>query len=481
MGVPKDMLNRLKTYAVTITIAFASVFLISQASFAQPYACIPTCSEIDAEFLVFAAGATLQTINNQDLEVQIRSEEGNATFEVGIFDGDALQNAIDFEDFTWWDRVSGRPPLELLFSVFQDPEGNGQGNGVVVARWSSQGSAGNNTGQPMPDNEWFSRTLPNDPGAQTEQGFYSYQLVVSVLAPDPNPAGEALNPFKLRTDGVISITAGSAFNYIAPIDNFFDIITIYPDIDFFDPACIGPPNGMGGYCDPDDPSCCLFNTNYDGNWKFCMVVPDGLNTLDIWDGDLDYGSSAGDPNPPFTCNFATGVALDTDDQNTPIPLPPWSAGTDVVQQGMSTPTAPPDDFGCLALNLRTPSINYDLVGPGGVSFTNVNPSGNLEWELFNISTEPFNPNLYDIHVDSIEGGLWCIQPFGNDIDNLNSLRLPYDMFGVDDEGNPVLPPADEPDASVPTLNEWGMLTFVVAALFASVYYLRRRRMAYTAE
>ncbi len=492
-GIPRYMFNKLKTCGVIIAIAFTSFFLISQVSFAQPYACIPTCINDDAKFLIFAAGATLQTINNQNLEVQIRSEENSPTVEIGVFDGDAIQEFIVFEDFTWWDRASNRPTVELLFSLFPDPEGNGQGNGNVVATWSSDGSIGDNMGDPMPDNEWFSRVLPNAPGAQTEDGFYSYRLEVSVLNPDPDPAGEAWNAFKLRTDGIISITAGSAFNYMAARDNFFDLITIYPDYNDSIPECVLPPgqtNELGGFCDPDDPSCCLFNTTYDGNWKFCMIVPEGVNTLDIWDGDLDYGSASADPTPPdFPCNLADGQSVDTDDQNTPIALPPWSVGTDVVTQGISTPTGPPDDLECLATNLRRPSINYNLIGPGGVTYTNTDPSGNLEWELFNISTEPFDPDLYDIQVDNIEGGLWCIEPFGNDIRNLNSLRLPFDMFGLDENGNPVLPtpmpspmPTPEPIVrDVPTLNVWGMFGFGLITLFVSIYYLKRRRATNTAK
>jgi hypothetical protein len=230
------------------------------------------------------------------------------------------------------------------------------------------------------------------------------------------------------------------------------------------------------FCDPvEDPSCCLNPTNYDGVWKFCFIVPQSIDTLDIWDGDLDFGSESFDAEG--NCIKPDGVALDTDDPNTPIPLPEWALNTDAITQSASIPTAPADDHGCSPLVNRPPSVTYDLVGPNGVSYTNVNPSGNIEWELFNISTLPFNPIFFDIHVDSIEPGLWCIKTNGNDMQNLNSLRVPYAVIGVDEEGNPVFPP--EMPTRIPTLNEWGLLTLSAFALLISVYYIRRQRKVAT--
>ncbi|GJM14912.1 MAG: hypothetical protein DHS20C13_02390 [Thermodesulfobacteriota bacterium] len=460
-------LNLSFLFLILLFFCFAPI----KSAYSQ-FSCIPTCDETDGRMLTFAAGASLQTINNQNVEVRIVSPVGSDTLEIGIFDGDTMVP----DDFTYWDKAQGRPAIILDYTLILDPEGTGMGNGTVIATWSSDGSFGDNVGDPMPDNQWFIRELQNSPGAQTEDGSYSYRLEVSIANPDPDPAGEALSPFKLRADGVISIIAGSAFNYIVTLENFFDIITIYPDINFDDPTCFGP--GLPGfYCNPGDPECCLNNTPYNGTWKFCMIVPEGLNTLDIWDGDFDYGSDSFDSVDPFFCNAPDGISLDTNDQNTPIALPPWSAGTDVIQQGVSVPTAPPDDNGCFPLQLRSPSVNYNLVGPNGVSYTNVNPSGNIEWELFNISTEPFNPDLYDIHVDSIEGGLWCVEVFGNDVRNLNSIRLPFDMFGLDENDEPVLPGPNDP-AMVPTLSEYGLI--VMAGILGFVAFIAIRRKQATA-
>lgn len=466
----------LKQYGLSIAVAFACVLFVSQAAFAQPFSCIPTCDEVDGKMLVLAQGATLQTINNQDVEVGFISV--GPDIEIGIFDGDDLQEFVGFFNFTHWDLTEIRPPVVLEYRLILDPGGTGAGNGVIYKTWSSNGTFGDNVGEAMPDNDWFVQVLPNVPEARNASGTYSYRLEVSIFNPDPNPAGEAWNAFKIRSDGVTTILAGSAFNYIVPFDNFLDFITIYPNIDFFDTSCVAGVDVLpGGWCDPTDPNCCLHDTTYDGRYEFCMLVPSGLNTLDIWDGDLDYGSASFDQivNLPATCIVPDNVSLDTDDLNTPIALPPWSIGTDVVQQGVSVPTAPPDDFGCRRDTVRPPSIQYELVSPDGNRYTNVNPSGNLEWELFNISTNPPDPLLYDINVPDIPGGLWCIQVYGNDMRNLNSLRLPYDMFGVDERGNPVTPGIL---AAVPTFSEWGML--VVAILLGTVGFAAiRKRQATT--
>ncbi|MGB2692569.1 MAG: IPTL-CTERM sorting domain-containing protein [Thermodesulfobacteriota bacterium] len=451
------MKKNIKKYTLSIGIVFVSLFFLSQVSSAQPYACLPTCDVTDGEMLALAAMG-LSTSNNRNAEFQITSPPGSQTFEIGIFDGDGT--------FASWD-VNNDPFVILEYKLFLDPEGNGTGNSISIAEWSSDGTFGDNIGEPMPNNDWFIRELPNKEQARTADGSFSYRLVMRNL--NPNVLG--LNGYKVRSDGTVSIPAGSAFNYISSPRGFDDFKTLYPNLDADDPACFNPDTVT--FCDPlTDPSCCLIPTTYDGAWSFCFVIPESIDTLDIWDGDFDYGSASRDSEG--NCMRPDGINLDTDDPNTPIPLPEWALNTDAITQSASIPTNPPDDNGCSNLTIRPPSVVYDLVGPNGEIYTNVNPSGNIEWELFNISTLPFNPALYDIHVDNIEPGLWCVKTIGNDMQNLNSLRLPYAVIGVDDEGNPVFP--GESPTDVPTLNEWGLIIFSAFVLLASVCYLRRKRV-----
>ena len=449
---------KLTTLIVSLfTFTFFIVISVTP-SYAQ-YACLPTCDLNDGEFLALAAMG-LSTSNNRDAEFQITSASLNETFEIGIFDGDGSG--------TNWD-INNPPFVNLEYLLYADPQGNGTGNSFLIARWSSDGTFGDNLGEPMPTDEWFIRELPNVPEARTPDGIFSYRLEMINL----NPEALGLNGYKVRSDGTISIPAGTAFNYVSSPRAPEDFETLYPNIDIEDPACADIER-PGFFCDPlTDPNCCLNPTLYTGNWSFCFMVPDGLNTLNIWDGDFDFGSASFDNDD--NCIKPDNVDLDTDDSNTPIPLPEWAIGTDAITQSASVPTDPADDNFCNPLSIRPPSVNYDLVGPGGVRYTNDNPSGNIEWELFNISILPFDPSLYDIHVDSIPGGLWCVETFGNDLQNLNSLRFPYAVLGVDVNGDPVIePPVHLP---IPTLNQWGVFTLIALLGIVGFIILSRKKVA----
>ncbi|GJM15383.1 MAG: hypothetical protein DHS20C13_07100 [Thermodesulfobacteriota bacterium] len=447
-----------KIKSIFVFFLFLLLLVPVQSAFSQ-YACIPTCDTDDGQFLVLA-GIGLSTSNNRDAEFQIVSGAESEFFELGIFDGDGT--------FTNWD-INNAPTFVVLdVLLFADPEGNGTGNSELIARWSSNGTFGSNIGDPMPNDDWFIRTLPNSELARTEDGTFSYRLVMI----NTNPGALGLNGFKVRSDGVMAIPAGAAFNYSATPRAPEDFETLFPNVDITDPACADI-NRPGIFCDPlTDPSCCLNPSFYTGMWRFCFVAPEGLNTLNIWDGDFDYGSASFDAD--FNCIKPDNVALDTDDPNTPVPLPEWALNTDAITQSASVPTEPADDNGCNPLSNLPPSVNYNLVGPGGVSYTNVNPSGNIEWELFNISTNPFNPSLYDIEVDSIPGGLWCVETFGNDMQNLNSFRLPFTVFGVDDTGEPVLGPT--PPSPIPVFNAWGLFLLVALITGAAVYSIRKKKI-----
>ncbi len=451
-------MTKFRALYVSLLASILCIAIYATPSHAQ-FACLPTCDLADGEFLALAAMG-LSTSNNRNAEFQITSASISETFEIGIFDGDGSG--------TNWD-VNNEPFVVLEYSLYADPEGNGTGNSFLVARWSSNGAFGDNIGEPMPTDEWFTRVLSNIPQARTADGTYSYRLEMENL----NPDAVGLNGYKVRTDGAIFIPAGAAFNYVAPPRAQKDFETLFPNIDITDPACFDM-NRPGGFCDPfTDPSCCLNPTLYTGEWSFCFMVPDDLDTLDIWDGDFDFGSASFDDQG--NCIVPDNVNLDTDDQNTPIPLPDWAIGTDAITQSASIPTDPADDNFCNPLSTRPPSVIYNLVGPGGVSYMNTNPSGNIEWELFNISTLPFDPNLYDIHVDDIPGGLWCVETFGNDMQNLNSLRLPFAAIGVDDNGEPVVePPVDLP---IPSLNQWGVLALAVILGIVGFMAIRRKKVA----
>ncbi|MCH7519946.1 MAG: IPTL-CTERM sorting domain-containing protein [Candidatus Dadabacteria bacterium] len=124
---------------------------------------------------------------------------------------------------------------------------------------------------------------------------------------------------------------------------------------------------------------------------------------------------------------------------------------------------------------RPPSVTYSLVGPQGTNITNDNPSASQEWERFSITTGPLDPMVDDLSVAMLEPGLWLIKVFGLDQSNLNVIRFPFAINGVDENNDPV--PFDPPEdiRPIPTLSEWGLLTFVLFTLFISVYFIRRNR------
>ena len=311
-------------------IVFAAVLLVS-FSFVKPTSsleCMPTCSSVDGRFLTIA-GTGLSTIVDQEVIVNFHSTGDNLEF--GIFDGEAGEN---------WDLAPNPGSrFHVMYELYADPAGDASGlNGPVIATWTGDGSSGLNSGTPMANNNWSDFSFLNVPSAQTPDGSYIYSMRITPL--DPDIPGNAENVFKIRTSGELYVPAMFPVSFITPFGGqedqaFFteDIMTLYPnatfDIDTMS-VCGLPP---GETCDPNDPSCCLFETNYDGTWSFFMNVPGGEIGLNVWDGDFDYGDFA-------------GTVFDTDDPNTPGDpfLPPWSEGTDVVFQ-TARPADPHDNNG----------------------------------------------------------------------------------------------------------------------------------------
>ncbi len=405
------------------------------------------------------SGVGLATTNEDVLQLRVTSPAENAQFEIGIFDGDA--------DNTW-DTVAGVPAL-LDIEIFLDPNGDGSG-ATSIGRYSSDGTFGDNIGNPMPDNDWFQVVLNNSPGALNPDGTeHVYKLIITNL----NNGISSANTFKVRADGQLFAVAGQPFSYLVLITTELAFEIIYPDIDFFDPLCTEASAFLPYfYCDPADPTCCINNTNYDGSWDFNFVVPQGVETLEIWDGDLDFGSASLDAQG--VCDFADGIDVDSDDPNTPNNMvPPWAVGTSVNFEGMVSPTDPSDDASCSRIISRPPSVVYSLISPNGTRYDNSNPSGDQEWELFSISTNPPNPDLYDMSVPSIPPGVWKVEVIGNDLTNLNAFTLPYDLCAVDSLGNPA--GCDGKMVEVPTLNKWGLITMFTIIGIAGFIVIRRRQ------
>ena len=336
----------------------------------------------------------------------------------------------------------------------------------MIASWTGDGSGGFNVAMPMNNNDWTDFTFPNVSGAQAPNGDFIYTLLITPI--DPSVPSSAENVFKVRAKEKLYVPAMIPITFITPFAategiEFFveDILTLYPNATIdgqFASICWLPP---GELCDLNDPSCCLFETTYDGMWSFFIEVPPGESALDIWDGDLDYGDLA-------------GTVFDIDDPNTPGDpfLPEWSIGTDVVFE-TARPAIPNDNNGNSSevLFVRDPSIQYFVIDPLGNQYQNFNPSGDREWELFRLDTATDDPAIAEFRVDSIAPGLWEVKLIGVDLSNLNLILLLFDLLGeqIDDPGVP---------RPIPTLNEWGLI--VMAGILGIVGFMAIRRRNVTA-
>ncbi len=431
------------------------VFLMPSSAFA--YSCLPTCADNDGKFMALQGTELIIT----STKIGVISHPGAQTVELGIFDGD---NGVGADNF--WDSSE----ITMEYTLFADPNGDGSG-AFQVAKWTGDGSGGDNAGNPMPDNDWFVATLNNTNAAKAADGTFKYYLLVEGTSFVGNPT----NVFKVRTDGVLYLFP---FQNIAFTSSWFggpgtfvdNPKIIFPDFDPSDPACLDPGTGTIA-CERGEPGCCINNTTYDGIWDFYMDVPGNVSRLDLYDGDFDYSSApGGDPNAGG-CIQTTIV--DTDDPNTPNTLPPFDMGPNTQPEGANGDFLPPDD-GCFDPTRRSPPITYDLIGPLGNIYNNQNVSGNQEWELFNLSTAPFDPTVMDVHVESIAAGVWNMHVRGADLGNFMALRFTLPVVGVDEGGNPTLFVPAMP-TSIPTMGEWAMIFFAAFAMMAGVYYLHRMR------
>ena len=187
------MFNRIKVYVLSIVIAFLSIFFVSQVSFAQPYACFPTCDAGDMRFFVFA-GPDLSSFIDTRYVFGISSPSSSPTFEIGIFDGDDSEGPGAEEIapgvfITDWDQGG---TSNIIATLYADPTGEGA-ELVHIAEYSGDGSFGDNMSDPMPDNDWFNRALNNVEEARSENGNFRYTLVLETINSEPGSQNQFKN------------------------------------------------------------------------------------------------------------------------------------------------------------------------------------------------------------------------------------------------------------------------------------------------
>lgn len=377
----KNVASWIIVVAVLALLAPAGAAPVAQAQ--AEYVCFPTCSETDARFMTLQ-GTELRTIAGDSIGLEFMAPEGATSLEIAIFDGETGGR---------WD--GGSVPLE--YTLYADPHGDGSAvaaaGAYVVGAW---------LGSAMPDNAWYSISVPIVPEAQAQSGHYFYHMRVR----NTNPAVPGtISNFKVRTDGMATLKAPLAFAFYGAISRA-DLDIVYPDY-------------------PD-----LTNTTYDGTWEIYLDVPSATPFFAVWDGDFDYGSR----------DCADNDIDDPDTDNAGVP--PWAVSTTAVPEGVAVGGLacpnnpgqmvtgyPADDASSDPFALRSPSVIYEVTDSAGHSFLNGNPSGTEEWEQFRIESDP--AVAADHHTTGLlPSGLYHIHMSGMDLHNLNAWRFNYDVLGL---------------------------------------------------
>lgn len=348
--------------------------------------CLPTCASADGRFLV-VAGAGEATMVTSELVAVLEASADSSSVRIGLFDGDATPATTAGRPEPHWDVMrNNRPAPGLTLRLSADATGR-----EVVRQWSAAQSA-------LEDNTWTDLVVAHDPRARWDGG-YRYWLTISAESADPG-----WNTFKLRSDARLTLPTQSV-SFLAsmtpPVVNRADATIIYPNF-------------------PDRAA-----TTYDGSWTWPFILAGASSSLEVWDGDWDFGD-------------AECEVMDTDDPDSPRSPPFDRVGA--VDQGVARgveaaaghclegrPTGDPPEDGLNVNFRRVPKsmvkagIAYAIVAPDGTRWVNTNPSGNQEWEKFHVSA-PLPAGLYRLIADGV------------DLLNLNLIRLPYPILATDTPG-----------------------------------------------
>jgi hypothetical protein len=403
----------------------------------------PTASTTDARFLnLTQAGSKVVTLGGAPIITKIRVPAGTESFEVGIFDGDSGRDntgALNPGGGNW-DTGS----TETVYTLIADPNDDGTGTSVIAELFANQPNAVvpgvTLSGPIMPNNDWYTATVQTTPVAQAKDGSFVYRLIAQFASLNPVGANGfvefAVNNFKLRTTGVVSIPANTLFSVEGGLRQAFnDGPIVYPEWN-------GELPGKGSDFFITTP------TTYNGQWNFWTVSngtgPLGaVNVPEIWDGGFDFGTVG-------LTAFPSGVTLedttDTDDPDTPNIVPGFAAGLDNVQpEGADTNPLRPDDSE-FDFFRRAPSVRYSFTDLSGTA-SNDNPSGSLEFELFVGNLQ----NGAAPAGDPLPEGFSLLQVTGLDLANNIFFFVAREISGVLANGLPPAPKEPKPTPATVTL------------------------------
>ena len=343
-----------------------SIAMPSTVTVSEPLAGFPDADPTSGRFINVTRGlSSLGDIVGDVFGMQMTIPGSLSNLDFQIFDGNMAGT---------WDVTSppSAIPDNLTYRLYRDPTAAGnQLPGDLLASWPST---------TMPDNAWFTISLPQDVGAQRVDGDYEYHLTATW---NTLTLANEQNNFKVAVRGAPYIRHGSGIGVI----------------------------GYG----PNDPNPTLFPpTSYDGTFKFRIgfPLPTGPSTnVDLWDGDFDRVD-------------------DTNDANSPA-FPPFPYAIFTLPQG-AHPGSPADDPSDYVSPLTiSPSVYYTVQPPLNAvdqwTVTNANPSGDKEWEFYRIGlTGTLNA---DVIVPSLPAGNYRWNVIGLDGRNTIFMHPENDLYG----------------------------------------------------
>lgn len=411
-----DLLRAAVRRTSFFTILVAAFTLGTGVVEAQQKSCFPSCEEHDSRFLSLV-GTNLESLAGDEIIFSFRVPSTATAFNLEIFDGNTGG---------LWDK--GTNPI--IFQVYADPDNDG----AIEAGETAYGPF---TGATMPDDDWALISIATSNAARLgTSGSYFY--TVRCRLQDPSISGTWSN-FKIRANADILMQTNN-FAFAAPMFTTTEAQIVYPNYDL---------------ANPRSPQS-LANSLYDGTWRFFMFVekaqvfgtrPDTAY-VDIWDGDMDYGShdcSVNDsddpntPNAPFRPTWATNTTAEPEGVPVTNERCRDAFGVNI---GTGFTTGDPADDNINILYRRSPAISYVLIAPDGAIYANNNPSGSKEWERFSASLMGGVPQIHDYSATSIPDGIYEVRIIGMDMNNLNAWHSTFRFVGVCEDGEPC-PPEEE--------------------------------------
>ncbi|MBD3329553.1 hypothetical protein GF357_03600 [Candidatus Dojkabacteria bacterium] len=414
---PKTLLRKLMKFStrkIIIGVWFAGMLLTNLATEIYSYTCYPTCHTKDGVFLSKVKNGSMYSFVDLVEKYYFIASSDSDTIEIGIFDGDVGKSASNLNQGAWWNGNWDTTNHDVIYRLYTDPDFDGIGNDLI-AEWNS--NLENIPGQDdiwtavapgMDNNDWWTVIVQNTEASRALNGEYRY-LMETLFSDSPLYPGPGNAMHKFRTDGYFLTS-----NYI------FGVVGMAATIDDFEIVYEGWDGSDFTWFDDYDQK--MAGSNHPGVIDFYFNVPVAVDKFSIWDGDFDYGS-------------IDGSTVDTDDTNTPNDILPVFAEVGTPFEGAK---GMGEDDGVSPIFTFQPSVYYEVITSSG-TYLNSNPAGVDEWENFVISmNSDDNPDY--LVGNKLDAGIYNLKVTGADFQNMLFFKTSYSMTGVDETGEPQIPP-----------------------------------------